>query len=155
MSSDPIRKHLETALQDSMRFYMQGRWFIGGVGAVALLGSLLREIYWLAAISVLAFGAMVSLMVIAERRTSNHPIRRVILDEPERVIRITHRKASSSSGAFPTHWLIFAISESERGLGLKFDEGVIAALAPFLAQHFVNATIEIPGFDPKRDAAQV
>lgn len=148
MEADPVREHLETALRDSQQYFAGGRWFIAAVGAVAVLGGLLRELYWLALISLVFFGGLVWLMVHAQRRTQNNPLGRIILDEPERITRITHRKASSSSGSFATHWLVFATADTPRGLGLKFDEGVLDALAPFLARRFVNATIEIPGFDP-------
>jgi hypothetical protein len=151
--TDAMRQHIETALRDSEQYFKQGQWFIGGVGLVCLVGSLIREIYFLAVFSVVFFGGLVALMRYAQKRTRNHPIRRTILEQPERITRVAYRKASSSSGAFPTYWLDFADDSGNR-LGLRFEEGVLHALAPFLARHFSNATIEIPGFDPARDVAR-
>jgi hypothetical protein len=102
---DAIRKHLETALRHSEQYFGQGQKFIGAVGLVCLIGSLIREIWFLAVISVVFFGGLVALMTYAQRRTRRHPIRRTILEQPERITRVAYRKASSSSGAFPTFWL--------------------------------------------------
>jgi hypothetical protein len=150
---DPTRQHLEAALRQTASYFRGGQFFIGSVGLFVIVGGVVREIYWLSLIGLVFFGGLVALMVHSQHRTQNHPLRRTILEQPERITSISYRMASSSSGAFPTHWLTFG-DESGQSLGLQFDEGVIHALAPFLARRFVNAKIQIPGFDPRRDVAQ-
>jgi hypothetical protein len=148
---DPIRPQLEAALRDTTDYFQRGQLFIGAVGLFVIIGGIIREIYWLSVIGLALFGGLVGLMIYSQRRTRLHPLRRVILEEPERITSIIYRQASSSSGAFPTHWLTFS-DESGMSLGLRFDQGVLHALAPFLARRFANASIQIPGFvDPERD----
>lgn len=148
---DSIRPHLEAALRHTGEYFQRGQLFIGAVGLFVVLGGIIREIYWLSLIAVALFGGLVGLMIYSQRRTRLHPLRQIILDEPERITSIIYRQASSSSGAFPTHWLTFS-DESNMSLGLRFEQGVLHALAPFLARRFPNASIQIPGFvDPARD----
>ncbi len=148
---DPIRPHLEEALRETSEYFRRGQLFIGVVGLFVVIGGLIRAIYWLSLIGAALFGGLIALMIYSKRRTRLHPLRRIILDEPERITSIIYRQATSSSGAFPTHWLTFS-DDSGMSLGLRFDQGVLHALAPFLARRFTNASIQIPGFvDPERD----
>lgn len=150
---DPIRRHLEAALLDTSYYFQRGQLFIATVGLFVIIGGVVREMYWLSLIGLLGFGGMVALMTYSYWRTKNHPLRRIILDEPERITSIVYRLGTSSSGAFPTHWLRFT-DDAELSLSLRFEQSVLHGLAPFLAWRFVNANIQIPGFDPERDAAQ-
>ncbi|MFV8751546.1 hypothetical protein ACNOYE_13465 [Nannocystaceae bacterium ST9] len=140
-----VRERIDAALRETESFFVRAQLFIGGVGLLVILASLARGLAWLAAFGLVAFGGMVALMVFARRRTRDQPVRKIILAEPLRVTAIEHYVTSSSSGAFPSHWLRFRVGDQQ--LGLRFELAVIEALAPFLARTFVNAAISIPGFD--------
>jgi hypothetical protein len=151
---DPTQQHLQAALRETSNYYSGGQLLIGAVGLFVIIGGLIREIYWLSLIALVFFGGLVGLMAYSHRRMRNHPLRRIIFEHPERITNITYRMATSSSGALATHWLMFS-DDTELSLGLRFDEAVLHALAPFLARRFVNANIQIPGFDPEHDIARM
>lgn len=147
---DPIRRHLEAALRETTEYFQRGVLFIGAIGMFVVIGGIIREIWWLSLLAAALFGGLVGLMIYSQRRTRLHPLRRIILDEPERITSIIYRQASSTSGAFATHWLTFS-DDSGMSLGVRFDQGVLHMLAPMLARRFFNAGFLIPGFvDPER-----
>lgn len=144
-----VRERIVAALRDTERFFDSGKLLIGGVMLVTILGGIARDILWLSAISLLAFGSMLALLHFAGRRArmQGSEIRAAVLDAPERISAIEHYVTSSSSGAFPSHWLRFRVADQQ--LALRFEPGVIEALAPFLARVYVNAIITIPGCETR------
>jgi hypothetical protein len=147
-----VRERIVAALADTERFFDSGKLLIGGVMVVGVLGGLVREILWLSAFALLGFGSMLVLLHFAARRSRalGSDIRAAVLDAPERITAIEHYVTSSSSGAFPSHWLRFRVGDQQ--LALRFEPGVIEALAPFLARVYVDAILAIPGFEtpPRR-----
>lgn len=143
-----VRERIVAALADTEQFFDAGKWLIGGVMVVGVVGGIARDILWLSGFAVVGFGSILALVHFAGRRgrARGSEIRAAVLDAPEQITAIEHYVTSSSGGAFPSHWLRFRVGEQQ--LALRFEPGVIEALAPFLARVYVHATIVIPGWPP-------
>jgi len=148
-SSDPDLRRILAAFDDAAKFFRNGALFIGLVGAFALVVGAARGIWWLAGFSAVFFGALVWLMIWSERKSKDperSPVLRAVVHEPHTVAKVTHGTASSSSGAFKTHWLHLRTAAGAKR-GIKVLPEQIVPLAQALARRCPVADIVVPGFE--------
>lgn len=136
------------AFAASAAYFRNGAILCGAVGVVMTLGALARQIWFLVPVGVV-FGVGLTWFMLWSRSKSvdpeRSPVLRAIVFEPETVVRVTHGIASSSSGAFRTHWLRIRL-DSGKVRGIKVDAGDLLAMAHALARRCPNAVIEVPGY---------
>lgn len=147
---DPDLAKILDAFAASGAYFKTGAIVCGAVGAVIALLAIARGIWFLVPVGVV-FGVGLTWLMLWSRGKSidpeRSPVLRAIALEPERVVRVTYRTASSSSGAFKTHWLRIHL-DTGKTRGIKVDEADIHATARALARRCPNAAIEVPDFRP-------
>ena len=109
--------------------------------------SYLRDLLWLAAISVVFFGGFAVFIYWWKRRDdpSHSPVLAAVQHRPEEIASVTHRETSDSAGMFPAQWLLIKTRDGKRQ-SIKVPPGRIAPLAETLGRLCPDADIDVPGF---------
>ncbi len=153
-SDDADLTRILASFHETATHFRNGAIFFGCFGAAAVVGAIAKQIWWLAALSLLIFCGGALLNALLSNRTTDpdrSPLLHAVLHAPETVVEVTYR-ATSSSWLFRTHWLQMRL-ESGKVRGIKVHPDVLAPLASSLARRLPRATFNVPGIaSSPRDA---